>query len=408
MEKRDFLAATLGIGAICPTLLTATPEEKRDAAGLAKKASLFHIEPYLQNISETEATVTWLTQTKCHSWVEWGKSEALGNRAQSVVDGQITANNTLNKITITGLEPAQTYFYRICSREIIQYNPYRVEWGVTDISPIQSFSTAHTTSDSLTCIFFNDLHNCLPVFNLLTQHVESLDYDMSVFNGDCFNDPRKENQVLDLLESYNRGIHASEKPVVYLRGNHEIRGAYSRQWPALMSNPGGKQYFTMNRGPIYFVFMDCGEDKLDNHWAYSGLNDFEGFHREQAAWLEKEIEKPAFKKAPYRVLVHHIPIYGLNSESYNPWKTLWGPILNRAGFDLSLHGHTHEATIHPPMTAGKHSYPVIIGGGPTEENGTVTVLKANDIELSVSILNTQGQRVGRYQVQRKCQKGIRI
>jgi 3',5'-cyclic AMP phosphodiesterase CpdA len=276
-----------------------------------------------------------------------------------------------------------------------------VEWGDTESSAILSFATADAKADSLTCIFFNDIHDRLPVFNTLVQHVAELHPDMSVFNGDCFNDPREESRTLMLLENYNRGINASTTPGVYLRGNHEIRGAYSRQWPSLVSNPGGMQYFSMGRGPIRFVFMDCGEDKLDNHWAYSGLNDFEGFHREQAAWLEKEIETPEFKNAKYRVLAHHIPIYGLSAKAYNPWKTIWGSILNRAGFDISFHGHTHRATIHPPHTAGNHTYPVVIGGGPTLENGTVTILKANDKELNVEILDTQGKGVATYQVQRK-------
>jgi 3',5'-cyclic AMP phosphodiesterase CpdA len=197
---------------------------------------------------------------------------------------------------------------------------------------------------------------------------------------------------------YNRGIRAARKPVVYLRGNHEIRGAYSRQWPSLVDNPGGKQYFAMDCGPVHFVFLDCGEDKLDSHWAYSGLNDFEGFHREQAEWLKQEIETPAFKNAPYRVLVHHIPIYGLAAKYYNPWKALWGPILNRAGFDLSIHGHTHKVAIHPPKSAGNHTYPVIIGGGNKEKNGSVTRLEATKNSLAVTLLNASGETVGRYQV----------
>ena len=404
MEKREFLTVALGLGAMGPTLLAAAPEEKPAAVAATKGASLFRTGPYLQNLSGTAATVAWLTRTKCHSWVEWGESEALGNMAQSVVDGQITANNTLNKITLDGLEPGKAYSYRICSREIIKYNPYGVEWGATETSPIKTFSTADASSDLFTCIFFNDIHDQLPVFNTLVKNVAGLDYDMSIFNGDCFNDPREESRVLDLLESYNHGVNASETPVIYLRGNHEIRGAYSRQWPTLVSNPGGEQYFSMSRGPIRFVFMDCGEDKLDGHWAYSGLNDFEGFHREQAAWLDKEIEKPEFINAKYKVLVHHIPIYGLNAKAYNPWKTLWGPALNRAGFDLSVHGHTHKAIIHPPQTAGEHTYPVVIGGGPKMENGTVIVLKASDKELNVEILNPQGETVGTYQVQRKWRK----
>lgn len=398
MEKRTFLTTALSAGAVGPAILAARVEEVETLKGEAHGTPLFRTEPYLQNVGGTEATVMWLTTVPCHSWVEWGETEALGEKAQTVVNGQVTANNTLNTITLTGLKPGTRYFYRICSREITHYGPYKVEWGRDEQCGIKSFATADPMADSLKCIFFNDLHDHLATFKELTGQIEEFDYDLSIFNGDCFNDPAHEAGVLKSLKVYNAGIHAAEKPVVYLRGNHEIRGAYSRQWPSLVSNPGGKQYFAMSRGPVRFIFLDCGEDKKDGHWAYSGLNDFEGFHREQADWLKLEVETPAFKQATYRVLVHHIPIYGLNPEWFNPWQTLWGPILNRAGIDMSIHGHTHSVAVHPPRNVGDHTYPLIIGGGPKMERGTVITLFADATGLEATILNTKGETVGNYRV----------
>jgi len=401
MDKREFLATALGVGAMGPTLLAAASEEGAAQEGTEEANPLFLTRPYLQNVGGTEATVVWLTSVNCHSWVEWGETEALGKKVQPVVDGQVVANNRLNKITLTGLNLGRRCFYRICSREITHYGPYSVKWGRRGNSAVESFKTAAPETDSLKCVFFNDIHDNLPMFNELAGRIKGLGHDLSVFNGDCFNDPAHEAGVLRSLEVYNQGINASGKPVVYLRGNHEIRGAYSRQWPSLVSNPGGEQYFALSCGPIRFVFMDNGEDKPDSHWAYSGLNDFEGFHREQAEWLEKEIETPAFKKAGYRVLVHHIPIYGIPETKYNPWKKLWGPILNRAGFDISFHGHTHKAAIHPPQTAGDHNYPLIIGGGKRMEDGTVTLLDADGSGLEVAILNAKGETVGSHRVEKR-------
>ncbi|WP_136062330.1 FN3 domain-containing metallophosphoesterase family protein [Pontiella sulfatireligans] len=394
MNKRSFLGTTGLLGAAA----LAFANEERVGEGNA--ASLVGVGPYLQNVDDTGATVMWLTNVKCHSWVEWGETDALGKKAQMIVDGQVAANNTLNRIRLAGLRPGRRYFYRICSREITRYGPYKVEWGRLENSEIKSFETANPDSDALKCIFFNDIHDNLPLFSKLVEQVDGLDYDLSIFNGDCFNDPATEEKVLRSLATYNQGINAASTPVVYLRGNHEIRGAYSRQWPGLVDNPGGKQYFALSRGPVRFIFLDCGEDKADSHWAYSGLNDFEGFHREQAEWLEQEIVKPEFTQAKYRVLVHHIPIYGLNPDSFNPWKTLWGPILNRAGFDMSIHGHTHRAAIHPPHTAGDHNYPVIIGGGKKMGDGTVTILEVNKDGLSATILDAHGEKTEGYLVEK--------
>lgn len=395
MKKRAFIATALGAGVLGPAIL-ASAEESAAATDQESAESLFRTGPYLQNVSGTEATVMWLTTVPCYSWVEWGTTEALDEKAYMIVDGQVTANNTLNKIVVTRLKPGQHYFYRICSREITKYGPYKVEWGRNQYTEVKSFETADPASHTLKCVFFNDLHDYLPTFKALTGQLEGIDYDLSIFNGDCFNDPSHEEGVLNSLKVYNQGIHAAEKPVIYLRGNHEIRGAYSRQWPSLVSNPGGKQYFALSRGPVRFIFLDCGEDKEDSHWAYSGLNDFEGFRREQAEWLKVEIEKPEFKNAKYRVLVHHIPIYGLKPDSFNPWQKLWGPILNSAGIDMSIHGHTHRVAVHPPKSVGDHTYPLIIGGGPKMAGGTVTVLSADANGLEVTIRNTRGETVGSY------------
>lgn len=401
MEKREFLATALSAGVLCPAILAAATEEMDAPKSETDVKSLFRTGSYLQNVSGTEATIMWLTTAKCHSWVEWGETETLGEKAQTIVDGQVSANNTLNKIKLIGLKPGQRYFYRICSREITHYGPYKVEWGRANNSVVKFFNTAHPGTDTLKCVFFNDIHDNLPMFKKLVGQVEGMDYDLSVFNGDCFNDPAHEEGVLRSLKVYNQGVNASGKPVIYLRGNHEIRGAYSRQWPGLVANPGGKQYFALSRGPVRFIFLDCGEDKTDSHWAYSGLNDFEGFHREQAEWLKEEVETPEFKNATYRVLVHHIPIYGLGPDGFNPWQKLWGPILNRAGFDMSIHGHTHRVAVHPPKSIGDHNYPIIIGGGKKMENGTVTILETGEKGLEATILNSKGETVGNYRVERR-------
>jgi len=398
MEKRDFLISALGAGIAWPCISSVADTE---TACLESDESLFRTGPYLQQVTETGCTVMWMTHVKCHSWVEWGDSSGLGEKAQAVADGQVMLNNELNRIRLAGLEPGKKYFYRICSREVIRIGnkAQNHRWGRLEISTIHSFVTADTRRTSLKCIFFNDLHDNLDLFQALAGVEAIQGYQLSIFNGDCFNDPPDEETTLKLLRAYNNGVQASDIPVIYLRGNHEIRGAYARQWPSLVDNPGGRQYFALSRGPVRFVFLDCGEDKEDAHNDIAGLNDFEGFHREQAEWLKEETERPEFRNAKYRVLVHHIPIYGIREDWFQPWKTVWGPVLNRAGFDISIHGHTHRVAVHPPMGLGDHHYPMVIGGGSSWDNGTVTVLEADAKRLRVDVLNAAGERIDGYAVE---------
>ncbi|MFX5956655.1 hypothetical protein ABTF01_19885, partial [Acinetobacter baumannii] len=69
----------------------------------------------------------------------------------------------------------------------------------------------------------------------------------------------------------------------------------------------GKYYYAYQWGPVYNIVLDTGEDKPDDAPVYAGIVDFDSYRREQAAWLEQEMQKPAFKKAPFRVVMMHIP-----------------------------------------------------------------------------------------------------
>ncbi|MEF9950733.1 MAG: endonuclease, partial [Mucinivorans sp.] len=85
-----------------------------------------------------------------------------------------------------------------------------------------------------------------------------------------------------------------------MRGNHEIRNAYSMDLTRLFDYVGGKSYGAMSWGDTRIVMLDCGEDKPDSHWVYYGLNDFDGFRAEQLTFLEKEHRSPAFRAAGKR------------------------------------------------------------------------------------------------------------
>ncbi len=65
--------------------------------------------------------------------------------------------------------------------------------------------------------------------------------------------------------------------------------------------PDNEYFFAMTAGPVRFIFLDCGEDKPDDNYEYSGLNDFSAFRESQKAWLETEAKSDAFKNAKYRI-----------------------------------------------------------------------------------------------------------
>ena len=350
-----------------------------------KPSELFRTKPYLQNPVNNGMTIVWETTIPAYSWVEYGIDTLNLKQKRLIIDGQAEFNESIHKIRLEGLTSGQTYYYRVCSQEILQYKAYSKKFGHTSKSEFYSFTMPDAGSDSFTAIIFNDLHQRSDVFQTLLKQVEKVDYDFVVFNGDCIDDPANHDQATRFVSLLTEAVHGDRTPTLFIRGNHEIRNAYSIGLRKHFDYVGGKTYGAFNWGDTRIVMLDCGEDKTDDHREYSGLNDFTQLRQEQVSFLEQELKSKDFKKADKRILIHHIPLYGC----HNLCKELWEPLLRKAPFHVSINAHTHKFTHHPKGALG-NNYPVVIGGGNKVENATVMILKKQKGELSIKVLNAEG------------------
>lgn len=357
----------------------------------ASKDAIFRTAPYLQNPVGDGITVMWNTRVPAHSWVEYGTDKNNLTQKQTIVAGQIISNNYLNQIRLDNLIPGQTYYYRVCSREITQYQAYHKEFGETVMSDFSSFTLPAANEQNFTAFIFNDVHKQNATLNKLYEQVKDIPYNFVVFNGDVIDDPDTEDTAIDCLSSLNQIIKANQFPVFNIRGNHEIRNAFSMGLSKLFDYPGGKTYGAFSWGDTRIVLLDCGEDKPDDHWVYYGLNDFDGLRKEQVAFLKNEITSREFKKASKRVLIHHIPIYG-EVEKYNPCRELWHSVLAKAPFNVSINGHTHRFSYHP-KGKDQNNFPIVIGGGYKPDDATVMVLQKQGKELTVKVINVKGETI---------------
>lgn len=355
----------------------------------AEKADkIFRMKPYLQNPVGNGITVMWETTVPAYCWVEYGTDTTQLKRARTIVDGQVVCNNYLHKIRIDGLQPGQKYYYRVCSQEILLYQAYKKVFGNTAQSAFSEFTLPATDTDSFTAVVFNDLHQHTQTFRALCQQIKNVNYDFVVFNGDCVDDPVDHNQATSFISELTEGVCGDRIPTFFMRGNHEIRNAYSIGLRDHYDYVGDRTYGSFNWGDTRIVMLDCGEDKPDDHWVYYGLNDFTQLRNEQVDFLKKELSSKEFKKAGKRVLIHHIPLYG--NDGKNLCANLWTKLLEKAPFNISLNAHTHKYAYHPKGELG-NNYPVIIGGGYKMDGATVMILKKKKDELRVKVLNAKGK-----------------
>jgi predicted phosphohydrolase len=178
----------------------------------------------------------------------------------------------------------------------------------------------------------------------------------------------------------------------YTRGNHETRGAFAPSFHDYFSTKEEKLYYTFRQGPICFVVLDSGEDKPDTDIEYYGITDYDGYRTEQAEWLKKVVASDAYRTAPYKVIITHIPPI---DDWHGDWEVekKFMPILREAKPDIMLCGHLHKYVRREPDS--KTSFPIIVNS-----NNTVVKASADSKQLTLQIIDEAGKTVDNITVKK--------
>jgi hypothetical protein len=361
--------------------------------------------PYLQNPGPTSMTVMWVTGPNAAGWLEYGRDGSAPLRALPVRDGLVEANGRVHRVVLTGLAADTTYTYRIATRPIASFGPYKVDYGDIARSETFTFRTLGASRGTYSFLVLNDLHEDLETLRAHMTRASADPYDLVFFNGDTLSHLESEGQVLERFLKPAADRFASRIPFFLVRGNHETRGAFARELGRYLALPDGRFYYAFDHGPVHFIVMDTGEDKEDGHWAYSGLTDFDAYRQQQANWLAQEVASPAFQQARFRVLIAHMPFFGdartrVDGHGQTDCRTRWGGMLSAAGLDLHIAGHTHRANwVEPEATA--NSFPVAVGGGSAKGSNTLTRVNVSPDALDVIVTTEAGVETGRYRVPAK-------
>jgi predicted phosphodiesterase len=411
LTRRTFLktgglaTAGLAIGNL-PVSVAADSASSSSAADPAGKELSFLTKPYLQHLTVQGVTVMWVVNRPCHNWVEYceeGRQE--GKKAVAVTRGLVESNNRINRIPLRPLKAGTAYRYQVCSQEIAQYGANSVTFGDTIRSEIYTFTTPLANEHSVSALIFNDLHDKGDTLIARMMALSAMpNFDFVFLNGDILNHTPDEERILRCLLVPCANAFATGKPFIAVRGNHETRNRFARNYfDYFQMGDDNAGYHSFVRGPVFFIALDSGEDKEDDHREYSGLSAFDGYREEQAVRLERQLQSKACREAPYRVVFMHIPPYPGHPGDWHGTqhcRKVFGPLFRRYGISMLICGHTHRYAVHPPCD--EHPFPVIIGGGretsttTTTGNTTVIKLQANARKLNVEIIDYNGASVGAY------------
>ncbi|WP_316798108.1 metallophosphoesterase family protein [Pedobacter frigidisoli] len=397
--RRSFLKklSNLGLAGFLGSALPAFSQVKssESATSQADKDYQFLTQPYLQCFSPNEIIVRWMTNKPGKSWVAYGEDKNLNNIATPQVKlGFVEADNTVNTIILKNLKPGKTYYYKVCSKEITSFTSFP-KYGLTIESQVFSFTAADEHAKEVSMLILNDTHDRPESIPHLISLNKNKPFNFTFFNGDIFTFVHNEPQIIDHFIKPVLQSLGSTKPFMFVRGNHETRGRYARQFDRYFLTHTNQFYSTFNWGPVQFMVLDTGEDKVDTHNEYAGVVDFDDYRVEQGKWAESVMKSKAFKRARYRVVLMHIPHFNSDEKHGTTHvRKLFHPLFEKYKVDIVLSGHTHTYGIHPPDE--QHSYPLIIGGGPEDGKRTLIQLHADANELKVNMLRDDGVDLGNY------------
>lgn len=355
--------------------------------------------PYIQAVGENEATIVWTTDKDAVSWVELAPAGENSFYAEEHPRYYQTSHGNkvvtkLHRIRIAHLKKGTGYRYRVFSKEVLKHEGHIVLYGkvastnVYRQSPLR-FTTLDAAKSEISFCMVNDIHGNSDTLQALLENVQHGTADLVFFNGDMVSSMLDETQFFEGFMDRAVKMFASEVPVCFARGNHETRGPFSVSFPDYFPSGNGKLYYSFRQGPVYFIVLDGGEDKPDSDIEYSGLARFDEYRDEQQSWLREVTGSEEFKTSPFKVAVLHIPPVGSAWHGPLDIKRKLVPVLNEAGIDIMLCGHTHRfAYIEPDGEELK--FPVFING-----NSTMLQIQAGQEKMVIERKNTKGTLLGK-------------
>jgi predicted phosphodiesterase len=413
LDRRTFMgllsagAATMGLGGAAGAAELA---EGKALATSRPVSGLIDSPPVLQNPSASGVTVIWAVSAPATGWVEYGPTRELGRRAELPSYGLNPYDSRFLSARIEGLTPGQSVFYRVVCVPVDFKGPYKIVRGEAVMGEVHEFKLPNPAADRATFAVINDTHEHADTLAALTGRLTAESADLTVWNGDVFNDVRSDDQVVAQVLRPAGAAYAARRPVLFTSGNHDVRGVHAR-WLARAIAPWRAEgelgrCFTLRHGPLAIVGLDTGEDKPDRHPVWAGLANFEPYRAAQAAWLKGALARPEVASAPFVVVFCHIPLWGLPGD--NPGDTLegyadycrnaqqqWHALLADAKVQLVVSGHTHKHRYDAPCAA--HAYGQLVGGGPRPEQATMIRGTVTREKLAVELTDVAGKPLGAWE-----------
>lgn len=334
--------------------------------------------PYLVALSDTAVSVVWTTDAPSHAKVRLSDGATV-REIEPQVDGLVPVG-LRHVVTITGLSPGVSYSYEAIATRVVKLRPYWPDKGLSTSSPAATFTTFSAKQPRVAFGVITDTHEDVARIGRLLKLVDWASTQALVHLGDAFNWVDSEEQIFSKWLRPTVAAMGPGRPLLYARGNHELRGAFARQLSGYVPTPEGVFYYSRAMGPIHLLVLDTAEDKPDDTNVYAQLNRTQPYREAELAWLRTQVRNdPHLAQAPFRMVAMHQGDWGALPDQGAAWTAL----ANQAGIDLVISGHQHTFSYEPPDKV--HDYHQLILG-----QDQLARVEATEHLLTVSVITDKG------------------
>lgn len=270
-------------------LLVAGANAGRAAAALVRG-------PYVQMGHFTnQATLVWRTDSSSDSAVDYGLTASYGMTASG-------GSGYQHEVTLTGLLPGTTYYYRVRSGGAVLASA--------------SFRSGKTAGTPFRIGLFSDAHlgGSAAIGNLLAL----AEPDLLLAIGDVTDDGLYSDLDNNLFSKMGAVLAAA--PLYWTPGNHDVRDGFAACREAFVL-PGDEQSYSFEYADALIVSLNA-EDLPGTAWLASTL---------------------AASSKPWKIVFFHEPAYSPDGGhgEYDAIRDQYVPVMEQHGVQLIISGHNH-------------------------------------------------------------------
>lgn len=263
-------------------------------------------------------------------------------------NGILRSDVDVHRITVPAYLLDEHGSYTVCQRAMLERKPYFSETGEIEETEYKFYPVKGT---AIRAYHIADAHNAVDAPVKAAEAYGK--FDFLILNGDIPDHSGEVKNFDNIYELCGR-ITGGSMPIVFSRGNHDMRGVCAEKLEQYTPSFNGKSYFTVKLGGFWGMVLDCAEDKLDTNPEYGNTVCCHAFRSDETVFIENTVKDNKYSDSTVfcKAIIAHSPFtrrfeppFDIEEDTYNKWTQL---LNNGIKPDILISGHTHEISVDKP------------------------------------------------------------